>query len=142
MEQRLSLVSLGVRDLAAARAFYEKLGWQASPKNSNDNIVFFQLGGIVLGLYSRAALAEEARLIDQGGFGGITLAHNGRSKQEVDQILAKEGVERGKEREWQGVKLSQASPEELEGVLGDTILKEFKLRLERIGLEYQTPIQP
>ncbi|RED48613.1 VOC family protein [Aestuariispira insulae] len=87
MEQRLSLVSLGVNDLGRSRAFYEKMGWQASPKNSNDNIVFFQLGGIVLGLYSRAALAEEARLTDDGGFGGITLAHNGRSKEEVDQVL-------------------------------------------------------
>jgi rubrerythrin len=66
----------------------------------------------------------------------------GPSPEEVNEILAKEGVKRAKDTEWQGVKLSQASPEELEGVLGDTILKEFKLRLERIGIEYQTPVAP
>ncbi len=66
----------------------------------------------------------------------------GPSPEEVDQILAKEGVKREKEGEWQGVKLGHASPEELESVLGDTILKEFKLRLDRIGIEYQTPVQP
>ena len=92
MEQRLSLVSLGVEDLAKSRAFYERLGWKASPKHSNENITFFQLGGIVLGLYSRAGLAEEARLSpgpeDKSRFGGIALAHNGRSKEEVDTILA------------------------------------------------------
>ncbi len=66
----------------------------------------------------------------------------GPSPEEVDQILEKEGVKREKPGEWQGVKLGQATPEELEGVLGDTILKEFKLRLGRIGIEYQTPIQP
>lgn len=65
----------------------------------------------------------------------------GPSPAEMDRILAEEGVQRD-DSEWQGVKLGQASPEELEGVLGDTILKEFKLRLGRIGLEYQTPIQP
>ena len=87
MEQRLSLVSLGVDDLKVSRAFYEKLGWKASPKNSNDNIVFFQLGGIVLGLYGRKALAEEANLPLGSGFGGVALAHNGRSKEDVDRIL-------------------------------------------------------
>ena len=60
MEQRLSIVSLGVDDLAAATAFYEKLGWRPSAANSNDQITFFQLGGMILGLYGRQALAEDA----------------------------------------------------------------------------------
>ena len=92
MEQRLSLVSLGVDDLVESRAFYEKLGWKASPKHSNESITFFQLGGIVLGLYSRTGLAEEAKLksdsLDKAQFGGIALAHNGRSKEDVDAILS------------------------------------------------------
>ncbi len=65
----------------------------------------------------------------------------GPSPAEMQQIMEDRGVQRD-EAEWQGVKLGQASPEELEEVLGDTILKEFKLRLERIGVEYQTPIRP
>ncbi len=66
----------------------------------------------------------------------------GPTPEQVNQILEKEGVKPERQGEWQGVRLSQATPEELEGVLGDTILKEFKLRLERIGIEYQTPIRP
>ena len=87
MEQRITMVSLGVDDLAASRAFYERLGWKTSAKHSNDNIVFFQLGGIILGLYDRQALAEDARLEVGTGFGGMALAHNGRTKEEVDKIL-------------------------------------------------------
>lgn len=66
----------------------------------------------------------------------------GPSPAEMNQILEKEGVQRASGKEWQGVKLGEASPEELEAVLSDTILKEFKLRLERIGIEYQTPVRP
>lgn len=90
MEQRLSLVTLGVADVAAARRFYEEgLGWKPSSQ-SNPNIAFFPLGGMVLALYQRAALAEDARLpADGSGFGGITLAYNGRSREEVDAVMAK-----------------------------------------------------
>ncbi|MDD9878203.1 MAG: VOC family protein [Magnetovibrio sp.] len=90
MEQRLSLVSLGVNDLKASTAFYEKLGWRHSAANSNDQITFFQLGGIILGLYGRQALAEDIGLGsgDGSGFAGLTLAHNARSKDEVDALLA------------------------------------------------------
>ncbi len=90
MEQRLSLVSLGVADVAASTAFYERLGWTASSV-SNENITFFQLGGIILGLYGRDALAEDANMepTPAGGFSGVTLAHNARSKDEVDALLAK-----------------------------------------------------
>ena len=66
----------------------------------------------------------------------------GPSPAEVGEILDKEGIARSKPGEWHGVTLEEATPEELEQVLGDTILKEFKLRLDRIGIEYQTPIRP
>ncbi len=89
MEQRLSLVTLGVADVAASRAFYERLGWTASAA-SQEGIAFFKAGGAVLALYGRRALAEDARLPDApaGGFGGIALAHNVRSREEVDTVLA------------------------------------------------------
>ena len=88
MDQRLSIVTLGVADLAASRSFYQSLGWKASAAASNDDIVFFQLGGIILSLYDRAALARDARLEPGEGFGGVALAYNGRSKEEVDATLA------------------------------------------------------
>ncbi len=88
MEQRLSLVTLGVRDMAKSRAFYEKLGWQADEKAGNEQVTFFQLGGIILGLYGLDALAKDAHQTPGSGFGGITLAHNARTKDEVDALLA------------------------------------------------------
>ena len=83
----MSLITLGVRDLARARAFYEALGWttRAEP---DDDVVFFQAGGIVVALWSRAQLAEDTVVEDPGGWGGITLAHNVRSPGEVDAVLA------------------------------------------------------
>ena len=88
MEQRLSLVTLGVADLARSRAFYQRLGWRASPRG-NASIAFFQLNGFVLALFGRAALAADAALPDAGpGFGGITLAYNVRERHQVDAVLA------------------------------------------------------
>jgi predicted lactoylglutathione lyase len=88
MEPRISLITLGVADVATSRAFYEKLGWKASGASQTD-VAFFQAGGMALGLWSRAALAKDAGIAaDPGGFGGIVLAHNGRSKAEVDAVLA------------------------------------------------------
>lgn len=87
MEQRLSLVTLGVADLARARAFYEALGWTSGAQPADD-VVFFQAGGMVVGLWSRAALAEDSGIDDPGGWGGITLAQNVRSPAEVDAVLA------------------------------------------------------
>jgi catechol 2,3-dioxygenase-like lactoylglutathione lyase family enzyme len=88
MEQRLSLVTLGVRDMARARGFYERLGWRASSA-SNEGVTFFQAGGAVLGLYGREALAEDASLPPEGsGFAGVALAHNARSREEVDAVIA------------------------------------------------------
>jgi catechol 2,3-dioxygenase-like lactoylglutathione lyase family enzyme len=85
VEQRLSLVTLGVADLARARAFYEALGWRAG--NDSDEVVFFQSGGMIVGLWDRTALAEDSGVDDAGGFGGVTLAHNVRSPTEVDAVL-------------------------------------------------------
>ena len=86
MEQRVSLVTLGVRDLSRARAFYEGLGWstRAAP---GDDVVFFQCGGMVVALWDRAGLAADSGVTDAGGWGGVTLAHNVRSAQEVDAVL-------------------------------------------------------
>ena len=80
------LITLGVRDLARSRAFYEALGWRtnASP---DDDVVFFQAGSIVVALWDRAKLAEDSVVEDPGGWGGITLAHNVRSPQQVDAVL-------------------------------------------------------
>ncbi|MDA0704674.1 MAG: VOC family protein [Proteobacteria bacterium] len=87
MEQRLSLITLGVQDIAAARAFYERLGWCASPP-SNEAVAFFQLGGMILGLYGRDALAADAGLPAEGtGFRGVALAYNARDKAGVDAAL-------------------------------------------------------
>ena len=77
MEQRISLVTLGVVDLARARSFYEAMGW-AGAQQPDDEVCFFQAGGIVLGLWT-----------ELGGHGapGIELAHNVRTPEEVGEIL-------------------------------------------------------
>ena len=87
MEQRVSVVTLGVADLARARAFYEALGWTTRAK-LEDDVVFFQAGGMVVSLWSRERLAEDSGVDDSGGWGGVTLAHNVRSPAEVDTVLA------------------------------------------------------
>ncbi|MEO5359984.1 MAG: VOC family protein [Nitrospirota bacterium] len=88
MEQRLSIVTLGVSDLGVMRKFYEALGWVASSASQGD-VVFFQAGGVVLALYPRQLLAEDAMVGAEGsGFRGFTLAHNVRCKEDVAQVLA------------------------------------------------------
>jgi catechol 2,3-dioxygenase-like lactoylglutathione lyase family enzyme len=84
VEQRLSLVTLGVADLARARGFYEALGWKAT--RDPEDVVFFQAGGMVVALWSRERLAADTAVEEGGGWGGITLAHNVRSPAEVDAI--------------------------------------------------------
>lgn len=86
MEQRLSLVTLGVHDLDRARAFYDALGWQ--PAASPEEVVFYQLGGVVLALWERTALEADSGVTDGGGWGGVTLAHNVGSREDVDGVLA------------------------------------------------------
>ncbi|MEV6104849.1 VOC family protein [Streptomyces sp. NPDC051940] len=88
MEQRVSLITLGVRDLARARAFYEALGWRGQEVQET---VFFQAGGLGLVLWGRRELAADCgleKLAEGDGFGGITLAHNVRSPAEVDALMA------------------------------------------------------
>jgi catechol 2,3-dioxygenase-like lactoylglutathione lyase family enzyme len=87
VEQRLSLVTLGVADLTRARAFYEALGWKA-PADTSEDIVFFQTGGMIVVLWSRELLAADSGVRDDGGWGGVTLAHNVRSPAEVDTVIA------------------------------------------------------
>ena len=87
VEQRVSLVTLGVSDLARARTFYERLGWRTGA-GPDDDVVFFQAGGMVVALWSRSSLAQDTAVADGGGWGGITLAHNVRSPADVDAVVA------------------------------------------------------
>jgi catechol 2,3-dioxygenase-like lactoylglutathione lyase family enzyme len=87
MDQRVSLITLGVRDLARSRQFYEALGWRHADR-SGDDVYFFQAGGMVVALWSREELAADSTVTDAGGWGGITLAYNTRSAEEVDAVLA------------------------------------------------------
>ena len=86
MEQRLSLVTLGVRDLARARRFYEAMGWR-SGASPDDDVVFFQAGGMIVALWGRSELAEDSAVEDGGGWGGVTLAYNVSSPEEVDAVI-------------------------------------------------------
>jgi predicted lactoylglutathione lyase len=90
VEQRLSLVTLGVSDVSRAQAFYEALGWTlgAGVDDESDHVAFFQTGGFVLGLWDRSRLAEDSGVVDAGGWGGVTLAICLRSREEVDAVLA------------------------------------------------------
>jgi uncharacterized protein len=90
MEQRLSLVTLGVHDVSRAQAFYEAIGWRmdGGVDDDTDHVTFFQAGGLILALWERAKLEEDSGVEDSGGWGGVTLAHNVRSPAEVDAVLA------------------------------------------------------
>lgn len=86
MEQRVSLITLGVADLARARRFYRALGWEGQEVQET---VFFQAGGLALVLWGRDKLAADSGVPDRpadGSFDGITLAHNVRSREEVDSL--------------------------------------------------------
>ena len=88
MEQRITLLTLGVRDLAKSTAFLERLGWRRSVRGA-EGASFFQCGSIALSLFPRSELAKDAGIPDDGaGFGGFSIAHNTRSKDEVDAVLA------------------------------------------------------
>jgi catechol 2,3-dioxygenase-like lactoylglutathione lyase family enzyme len=86
VEQRVSLITLGVADLARSKAFYEHLGWRGQEV---DETVFFQAGCLAVALWGRDELASDAAVADErgSGFGGMTLAHNVRSRAEVDDVL-------------------------------------------------------
>ena len=85
MDQRISLITLGVSDLARSRTFYEALGWSTNAA-PDDDVVFFQAGGIVVALWDRARLAEDSGAEDHGGSSGFTLAYNVRSPEEADSV--------------------------------------------------------
>ncbi len=94
MDRRLSIVTLGVASVPAARRFYETLGWTASSASQGDDVAFFQLNGMALALYGRSALAADMGLGGDGvlagalsGFSGITLAQNLQSPEAVDQLF-------------------------------------------------------
>jgi catechol 2,3-dioxygenase-like lactoylglutathione lyase family enzyme len=87
MDQRLSLITLGTADLARSRAFYEALGWHTNAA-PGDDVAFFQTGGMVIALWDRERLAQDSGMNDAGGWGGMTLAHNVRSPEEVDAVIA------------------------------------------------------
>ncbi|MGY3205439.1 VOC family protein [Streptomyces sp. TE5632] len=106
MEQRISLVTLGVTDLARARRFYEALGWRGQEV---EETVFFQAGGLGLVLWGRDKLARDSGF-EEGpstGFGGIALAHNVRSRSEVDALLS--------EAERAGGRVTKTAVESLHG---------------------------
>lgn len=88
MEQRISLITLGVNDIEQSRRFYKRLGWRRAMAEA-EGVVFFQAGGMALSLYPKVALAEDANVSPDGhGFRGITLAYNTRTRDEVDAVLA------------------------------------------------------
>ena len=88
MEQRVSLITLGVADLNRSREFYERLGWRRSMAKA-EGIVFFQAGGMAFALYPRNELAKDAQIAPEGsGFSGISLAYNTRNREEVEKALA------------------------------------------------------
>ena len=88
MNQHLHIITLGVREFERSQKFYaETLGWKPAGA-SNAGIAFFQAGGVVLALYPRDKLAEDALVPPEGsGFSGITLAYNAQSESEVDEII-------------------------------------------------------
>lgn len=85
MEQRISLITLGVADLDRAMSFYEAMGWRRA--NDDEGVAFYQAGGMVLALWGRDELAEDSVMTDSGGWGGVTLAYNVRSPEEVDATI-------------------------------------------------------
>ena len=86
MRQRVSLITLGARDLERARRFYEALGWKTGA-DPGDDVVFFQAGDMVLALWDRAKLAEDSCVEDSGGWGGVTPALCVGSPEEVDAVI-------------------------------------------------------
>lgn len=119
MDQRLTIIGLGVDNLEISNQFYsEVLGWTKTD-DSTENITFYKLNGILLSLYSREKLAEDATVPAAGsGFKGFTLAYNARSREEVDRIidqLRAKGVRIIKEPQevfWGGYSSYIADPDE------------------------------
>ena len=89
VEQRLSLITLGVADVSRAQAFYEALGWRldGGVDDETDHVAFFQTPGMIVALWDRGKLAQDSGVEDPGGWGGVTLAYNVRSPEEVDRVI-------------------------------------------------------
>jgi uncharacterized protein len=89
MDQRMSLITLGVADVGRAQRFYEALGWQldGGVNDETDHVAFFQTPGMIVALWDRSKLAEDSCVEDPGGWGGVTLAYNVRSPEEVDAVI-------------------------------------------------------
>ena len=89
MEQRISLITLGVADMERAASFYERLGWART--DSPDGVIAFDMVGQTLGLYPKSGLAAELGIDESsiGGFSGVALAHNVHVKEDVAKVLAK-----------------------------------------------------
>jgi catechol 2,3-dioxygenase-like lactoylglutathione lyase family enzyme len=89
MDQRLSLITLGVADVPRAKAFYQGLGWRVDGEvdDETDQVAFFQAGCMIVALWDRGKLADDSEVDDPGGWGGVTLAYNVRSPREVDEVL-------------------------------------------------------
>jgi uncharacterized protein len=89
MDQRLSLITLGVADVSRAQRFYEALGWKldGGVDNESDRVAFFQTPGFIVALWGRHKLAEDSCVDDPGGWGGVTLAYNVNSPEEVDAVI-------------------------------------------------------
>ena len=116
MRQRVTLITLGVRDLTRARSFYEAIGWKMNA-DPGDDVVFFQAGEMVLALWDRERLAQDSCVPDGSGWGGVTLALNLGSPEEVDRVIeearaagAKIGREPG-ESFWGGYSAVFVDPE-------------------------------
>ena len=117
MEQRVSIITLGVADLTSSTEFYERLGWRRSMAKA-EGVVFFQTGGMALALFPRDELAKDANVAADGhGFSGISLAYNARSREEVDAVLAEAEtaggriLKRGQEAFWGGYSGYFADPD-------------------------------
>jgi uncharacterized protein len=95
VEQRVSLIALGVADLGRARRFYEALGWKTGA-GPDDDVLFFQAGGSIVSLWDRTRLSDDSVAQDAGGWGGITLAQNVRSRAEVDSVLSEAAAAGGR----------------------------------------------
>jgi len=87
MDQRVSVITLGVSDLGRARTFYAALGWRPAGDTPPD-VVFFQAGGMVVALWDRERLAQDSAVQDTGGWGGVTLAYNVPTPGDVDEVIA------------------------------------------------------
>jgi catechol 2,3-dioxygenase-like lactoylglutathione lyase family enzyme len=89
MDQRVSLITIGVADVGRATEFYEAMGWKrdGGVDNDQDHVAFFQAPGMIVAIWSREKLAKDSVVEDSGGWGGITLAYNVNSPAEVDAVI-------------------------------------------------------